>query len=69
VVSRNRNLLEAGEGAQHGSAEHPPLDETDVAQNARFGTITDQRGAESTGDRQAVPAAARTSIVTSSLLK
>jgi hypothetical protein len=34
-----------GEGAQHGFAEQSPLDETDVAQNARFGPITDQRDA------------------------
>ena len=30
-----------GEGAQHGFAEQPSLHETDVAQNARFGAITD----------------------------
>jgi hypothetical protein len=33
------------EGAQHGSAEQPPLRETDVAQNAYSGTITDRRAA------------------------
>jgi hypothetical protein len=43
VASGRCNLLEAGRTSTAWRCEQPPLYETDVAQIARFGAITDQR--------------------------